>query len=203
MQTSDTLSILRQEFLSIAKVKDVKKGYIHAGAFNLALDPDLLSLVSRCWAEHYVEQPRIDAIVGLPDAGSRLVSMVADMLRIKKILPSKRTPTAPGSWESVIKFNNSSFTTEQEELTSQIGFIEPGMRLLIVDDVVAHGTTAIAAIKALQKAGVKIVGLAVVFDKVWQGGVEKITAETGVPVFSLIRIKKLTKQGKLILAEPS
>ncbi|MDH5532825.1 MAG: phosphoribosyltransferase family protein [Candidatus Pacebacteria bacterium] len=199
MHNTDSLSILRNSFLSIAKVKDAQKGYITAVPFNISLDPDLLSLVSRSWAEHYVDYPRIDAIVGLPDAGSRLVSIVADMLRIRKILPSKRTKIAPSSWESVVKFSNKSFTTGQDDIVSQIGFLQPGMRLLIVDDVVAHGSTAVAAIKALQDYGVEIVGLAVIFDKKWQGGVEKIEKETGVPVFSLISIESISEEGKIIL----
>lgn len=97
MHNNDSLSILRNSFLSIAKVKDAQKGYITAIPFNISLDPDLLSLVSRSWAEHYVDHLRIDAIVGLPDASSRLVSIVADMLRIRKILSSKRTKVALGS----------------------------------------------------------------------------------------------------------
>jgi len=187
--------------MTIAQVQDIQKGYIKATPFNLSLDPDLLSLVSRCWAEHYIEKPRIEAIVGLPDAGSRLVSIVADMLRIKKILPSKRTPISPGSWESPVSFSNSSFTTDQDEVISQIGFVEPGMRLLLVDDVVAHGTTAIASIKALQARNVEIVGLAVIFDKMWQKGVKRIEEETGVSVFSLIRIESISPDGKIILHE--
>lgn len=201
MNASNSLSILRREFKNLSQVQDIEKGYIKATPFNLALDPDLLSLVSRCWAEHYIEEPRIEAIVGLPDAGSRLVSMVADMLRVKKILPSKRTITAPGSWESVVTFKNSSFTTDQDEVVSQIGFVKPGMRLLLVDDVVAHGTTAIAAIKALQAKKAEIVGLAIIFDKVWQKGVEQIQQETGVPVFSLMRIESISKTGEIILQE--
>lgn len=199
MKSSNTSAILQKEFLSIAKVQNREKGYIAAEPFNLALDPDLLSLVSRCWAEKYVEQPRIDAIVGLPDAGSRLVSVVADMLRVKKILPSKRTETAPSAWKSVISFSNGSFTTGKEDVISQIGFIEPGMRMLVVDDVVAHGTTAISALKAMQAQGVEIAGLAVIFDKVWQGGVAAIEQETGVPVYSLIRIQEITQNDEIIL----
>lgn len=100
-----------------------------------------------------------------------------------------------------MKFTNKSFTTGQDEVISQIGFLKPGMRLLIVDDVVAHGSTAVSSIKALQDYGVEIVGLAIIFDKKWQGGVAKVEKETGVLVFSLISIESISKAGKIILDE--
>ncbi len=97
-------------------------------------------------------------------------------------------------------FSNESFTTGQKNVISHFGFVEPGMRILVIDDVVAHGSTAIAGIQALQAAGAKVVGLAVLFDKVWQNGTQRIKSETGVDVFSLIRVKEVTPEGKLILA---
>lgn len=199
MTTQDKLEFLKLKFLKCAFVKDPIKGYISVKDFNLAIDLDVLQFASRCWAEHYHQYKQIDAIVGLPDAGSRLISILGEMLRVDMILPSKRAAVVPGSWEDVISYSNASFTTNQEEVKSHIGFIHAGMKVLVVDDVVAHGTTAIAAIKALQKAGVEIVGLAVLFDKAWQGGVEKVKAETGVNTFSLISIKEITPQGKIIL----
>ncbi len=199
MTTNDKLEFLKQKFLQSAFVKDATKGYIVVKSFNLAIDPDVLEFASRCWAEHYHHDTHIDAIVGLPDAGARLVSVLGEMLRVGSILPSKRTLVVPGSWENVVSYRNQSFTTNQDEVQSHIGFIKSGMRVLLVDDVIAHGNTAIAAIKALQAAGVEVIGLAVLFDKAWQGGLERIQTETGVKVFSLINIKKITPKGEVVL----
>ena len=199
MTTADKLSFLKQKFLECAFVKDAKKGYIVVKDFNLAIDPDILEFASRCWAEQYHHDTNIDAIVGLPDAGARLVSVLGEMLRVKRILPSKRTRIVPGAWKDVVSFTNRSFTTEQDEVISHIGFVRSGQRVLVVDDVVAHGTTGVTAISALQKAGVEVVGLAVLFDKVWQGGVERVEKETGVKTFSLIRIKKIKNDGEITL----
>ncbi len=199
MTTQDKLVFLKQKFLQSAFVKDAAKGYISVKSFNLAIDPDVLEFASRCWAEHYHHDTHIDAIVGLPDAGSRLVSVLAEMLRVSSILPSKRTSVVPSSWQDVISYSNKSFTMGQEDVLSHIGFVKKGMRILLVDDVIAHGNTAIAAIKALQDAGVEIVGLCVLFDKAWQGGVREIQEKTGVEAFSLINIQEITPQGEIIL----
>jgi adenine phosphoribosyltransferase len=199
MTTTDKLSFLQQKFLDAAFVKDAKSGYIVVKEFNIRIDPDVLQFASRCWADHYHHDTHIDAVVGLPDAGSRLVSILAEMLRVEWILPSKRTPVIPGAWEDVISYSNRSFTTGQDDVMSHIGFVKKGMRVLLVDDVVAHGSTAMAAISALQRAGVEVVGLCVLFDKRWQHGTTEIKTKTGVEVYSLIGVKKITAKGTILL----
>jgi len=198
MTNFDKQDILKQRFLEVAEIVNLEKGYIKVVDFNLALDPDIIDLASKIWAEQYQHRTDIEAIVGLPDAGSRLVSIVADKIRIPRILPSKRVEEPPAAWEDTVSFVNSSFT-QGKDLVSQIGFVKPGKNILLVDDVVAHGSTAIAAISALQQAGVKVVGLMVLFDKVWQGGVAEIEKETGVPVFSIVRVAELTPEGTIRL----
>lgn len=209
MAPVNKLTFLFDRFLESAYVKDAEKGYVVVKDFNLTIDPDVLQFASRCWADRYHHQTDIDAIVGLPDAGARLVSILAEMLRIPAILPSKRSLIVPGGWENVVSFSNTSFTMSTAaaafpgEIKSHIGFVKPGMKVLLVDDVVAHGTTAIAAITALQKAGAEVVGLAVLFDKTWQGGKAKVQQETGIEPYSLISIKAITLDGKLELEEHS
>lgn len=199
MTINDKVTFLKQRFLDTAFVKDAEKGYVVVKEFNLAIDPDVLQFASRCWAEKYHLRKDIDAIVGLPDAGARLVSVLADMMRIPQILPSKRVPTPPGAWQDVVSFSNSSFTTDQDDVVSHIGFVKTGMKVLVVDDVVAHGTTAVTALKALQEAGAEVVGLAVLFDKAWQGGVERVKKETGIETYSLISIEDIASDGTITL----
>ena len=199
MTTIDKQSFLKQKFLEYAYVKDAAQGYVVVEGFNLAIDPDVLQFASRCWAQQYHHQTHIDAIVGLPDAGARLVSILGEMLRVRYILPSKRTRAVPGAWRNVVSFSNASFTTQLDDVESHIGFVKPGMNILVVDDLVAHGDTAVAALRAIEQAGANVVGMCVLFDKVWQGGVERIKTETGVDVFSLIRIQEITNSGEIIL----
>jgi adenine/guanine phosphoribosyltransferase-like PRPP-binding protein len=200
MTTDQRREFLKQLFLKEAFVKDAEKGYVVVQNFNLTIDPDILDLASRCWLDMYFEQD-IDAVVGLPDAGSRLAPLLAEKLHTKFILPSKRIPTPPSSWQDVVTYTNSSFTTNQDEVVSHIGFVKPGMKVLLVDDVIARGYTAIAAIKALQAAGVEVVGLAVLFDKVWQEGRSRIAEETNVRVTSLVSLKEIAADGTITFAE--
>lgn len=199
MKPQDHLSILKRLFLENAKVKDAKTGYVVAKPFNLCIDSDILEIASRCWAQKYRAE-NIDAIVGLPDAGARLVSILANMLGISTILPAKRSSIVPGAWEDVVSYQNDSFTTGLKGIQSHIGFVRPGMRVLVIDDVIARGETAVAAIKALQEKGIIIVGLGVLFDKVWQEGVVQIKKETGIDTYSLIRVQHLSDSGEIQLS---
>lgn len=199
MTTDQKRVLLKQLFLDSAFVKDAEKGYVVVENFNLAIDPDILELASRCWADSFRDFKDIDAVVGLPDAGARLAPGLAEKLHAHAILPSKRVPHPPGAWKDVVSYSNSSFTTNQDEVKSHIGFVRPGMKVLLVDDVVAHGNTAVAAILALQAAGVEVVGLAVLFDKTWQKGTQRVSAETGITVTSLISIQEIQADGKLMI----
>lgn len=199
MTTAQKLELLKQIFLKSAYVQDAEKGYVVVKSFNLAIDPDVLDLASRCWVDIYQASGEIDAVVGLPDAGSRLAPLLAEKLHVQYILPTKRVAVPPGAWQDVVSYTNSSFTTNQDEVVSHIGFVKPGMRVLLVDDVIARGHTAVAAIQALQRADVHVVGLAVLFDKTWQQGMKRITEETGIKVSSLISLQRIAEDGQLVL----
>ncbi|MEP7166671.1 MAG: phosphoribosyltransferase family protein [Candidatus Woesebacteria bacterium] len=196
MKPQDHLTILKKLFIENSVVKDAKSGYIVAKPFNLCIDSDVLEIASRCWANEYRKND-IDAIVGLPDAGARLVSILANMLGISTILPAKRSSILPGAWENIVSYENDSFTTGQKGIQSHIGFVQPKMKILVIDDVIARGNTAVAAIKALQAKGAIVVGLGALFDKVWQNGAVQIEKETGVKAFSLISIQTISEAGEI------
>lgn len=62
--------------------------------------------------------------------------------------------------------------------------IRKGERILLIDDLIATGGTAEAAIKLLRKAQAEVVGAAFVIDLPELGGLAKIT-KMGVPVTAL------------------
>ena len=62
--------------------------------------------------------------------------------------------------------------------------IRPGERVLIVDDLLATGGTACAAIRLCRRLGAEVVGLAVVIDLPDLGGREVVEA-TGAEVHAL------------------
>ena len=79
-----------------------------------------------------------------------------------------------------------------------LSFVQKGDRVLLLDDVCATGETGYRIVSGLQKRGVNVVGFAVLFDKIFQGGLEYI-GTLGVKVFSCIRVEKIEKGDKVTL----
>ena len=73
----------------------------------------------------------------------------------------------------------------QDTIEMHADSIRKGERVLVVDDLIATGGTAEAAIKLIQKTGAEIVGAAFVVDLPDLGGLKRIT-EMGVPVTALV-----------------
>jgi len=63
--------------------------------------------------------------------------------------------------------------------------IRKGERILLIDDLIATGGTAEAAIKLIRKTGAEVVGAAFVIDLPDLGGLKRIT-DMGVPVTALV-----------------
>ena len=64
--------------------------------------------------------------------------------------------------------------------------VRKGERVLLVDDLIATGGTAEAAIKLLHKTGANIVGAAFIVDLPDLGGLARIT-KMGIPVTALVK----------------
>lgn len=66
--------------------------------------------------------------------------------------------------------------------------VRKGEKVLLVDDLIATGGTAEAAIKLLQKTGAEIVGAAFIVDLPDLGGLARIT-KMGIPVTALVKFE--------------
>ena len=66
--------------------------------------------------------------------------------------------------------------------------VNPGDRVVIVDDLIATGGSAAAAIELVRRAGGEVIGASFVIDLPDLGGRKKIEA-LGVPVHALIEFE--------------
>jgi adenine phosphoribosyltransferase len=74
----------------------------------------------------------------------------------------------------------------EDEVEIHLDALGRGESVLLVDDLIATGGTAEAAIKLLRQAGANVVGAAFVIDLPDLGGAARIEAH-GVPVHALVR----------------
>lgn len=194
---------LRQVFRKEAHVLDVRRGYISVSPFNLRMRPDVLKAAAYLIACHY-RQSHIDVVHGIPHGGNYLATAVAlEIGNSVRLHASRKDQNIPVSWKEVYRQEVRSFTTSGEGATVfsgiNLSFVRPGERVLLIDDVCATGETGERIISGLLGRGVTVVGFAVLFDKTFQQGLDRIT-QLGIDVYSCVSIKEITSDGEIRVA---
>lgn len=123
---------------------------------------------------------KIDKVAGIEARGFILGGAIAHQLSVG-FVPIRKKGKLP--YETIAE----SYTLEYgvDEVEIHVDAIEEGERVLLVDDLIATGGTAGAAIRLIERAGGTIVLCAFVVDLPDLGGAEKLRA-MGKPVTSLI-----------------
>ncbi|MDP1722299.1 MAG: phosphoribosyltransferase [Candidatus Gottesmanbacteria bacterium] len=194
---------LHQEFLRDAKVIDLERGYVSASSFNLRMKPSILAAAARLIA-HEFKNEKIDIIHGIPHSGNYLATAVALALDnpTLRLHSSRKDQNVPTTWKDIFRAELRSFTTSNSGMSVfsgiNLSFVLPGDRILIVDDVCATGETGVGIIEGLLKRGVHIAGFAVLFDKVFQGGLEEVK-KLGIKVYSCIHVREIGKHDSVVI----
>lgn len=193
---------LRRQFLADARVLDAKLGYISVSSFNLRMKPQVLSAAAKLIAAHF-RSSKIDVIHGIPHSGNYLATAVAlEMGGKVRLHTSRKAQHVPASWREVFRQEIGSFAPAADGLTVyssiNLSFVRKGERVLLVDDTCATGHTAATLIAGLKRRGIAVAGFAVMFDKMFQGGLDAV-ARLGIPVFSCLRVKAVTPLGQILL----
>src|SRR5438270_5413213 len=123
---------------------------------------------------------KIDKVAGIEARGFILGGAIAHQLSAG-FVPIRKKGKLPHKKVSI----GYSLEYGIDEMEMHADAITPGERVLLVDDLVATGGTAEAAVKLLQQLGAEIVVACFVIDLPDLGGAKKIEA-LGVPVRKLI-----------------
>ena len=142
----------------------------HPRAFRAAVDA---MVQPHCGA-------KIDKVAGLEARGFILGGAVAHQLGVG-FIPVRKKGKLP-------------FTTMGEDYALEYGTdrveihtdaIRQGERVLLIDDLIATGGTAMAGIRLLERAGANVIGCSFVIDLPELGGADKLRAH-GMTVASLV-----------------
>jgi xanthine phosphoribosyltransferase len=196
------LDFLAKEFLAEAKVIDADKGYISVPGFNLRMKPKILGAAAQKIAAFF-NKDRVEVVHGIPHSGNYLATAVALALGGQvRLHASRKDQSIPAAWKDIYRQEVRSFTASGAGVDVfsgiNLSFVKAGDRALVLDDVCARGETGYKIVKGLQARGVKVVGFAVLFDKVFQGGLELVKS-LKVKVFACVRVKAITQTGKIHL----
>jgi adenine phosphoribosyltransferase len=122
---------------------------------------------------------RIDRVAGIEARGFILGGAVAHQLSTA-FVPVRKKGKLP--WETVSQDYELEYGTDQIEMHKDA--VKPGEQVLLVDDLIATGGTAIGAIALIERLGAKVIGASFVIDLPDLGGAEKLR-KLGKPVQAL------------------
>ncbi|MGB6655851.1 MAG: adenine phosphoribosyltransferase [Methylovirgula sp.] len=123
---------------------------------------------------------KIDKIAGIEARGFILGGAVAHQLSAG-FVPIRKKGKLPHKVVSI----GYSLEYGIDAMEMHVDALTPGERVILVDDLIATGGTAEAAVKLLQKLGADVIAACFVIDLPDLGGAKKIEA-LGVPVRSLV-----------------
>lgn len=128
---------------------------------------------------------RIDKVAGLEARGFILGGAVAHQLSTG-FIPIRKKGKLPGAVIS------ESYTLEYGEATVEVhdDAIQPGEKVLLVDDLLATGGTAEAGLRLIERLGAQVVGCAFVVDLPDLGGRRKLE-RLGMDVHALCAFEGL------------
>jgi adenine phosphoribosyltransferase len=126
------------------------------------------------------EKAGIQAVAGIEARGFILGGAVADRLGTG-FIPLRKKGKLP--WKAIGQDYELEYGTDVIEMHEDA--LLPGERILIVDDLIATGGTAEAAVKLLRRAGAEVAGAAFIVDLPDLGGMRKLQ-NAKVPCHALI-----------------
>ena len=111
----------------------------------------------------------VDKVVGMEARGFILAAPVALALGVG-FVPVRKPGKLP--WETASEAYELEYGTV--ELEVHLDAIAPGEKVLVVDDVIATGGTALAAARLVEGLGGQVVGLAFLIELAFLGGADRL-----------------------------
>jgi adenine phosphoribosyltransferase len=153
-------------------VRDVP-GYPHPGIIFRDITPllarkelfrEVVDLMSKGWSDR-----RPDLVAAIEARGFIPGAAVAVKLNAG-FVPIRKTGKLP--WKTIGEGYQLEYGTDQLEVHSDA--VEPGQKVLIVDDVLATGGTAAAAVRLIRKLGGEVIGVQVLIELEELGGRKRL-----------------------------
>lgn len=159
-----------------------KKGIIFRDITTLLTDP---SGFRRAVDElvHPFAGTGINKVAGIEARGFILGGAVAHQLSVG-FVPVRKKGKLP--WQTISVEYELEYGTDEVEI--HIDSLEAGDRILVVDDLIATGGTACAAVDLVRQAGGEVMGASFVIDLPDLGGSKRLEA-LGVPVRTIMEFE--------------
>jgi adenine phosphoribosyltransferase len=155
-----------------AYVRDVpdypQKGIIFRDITPLLGDKRIFKEVVELMSSSWLAEPP-DLVAGIEARG--FIPGAAVSVRLGAgFVPIRKTGKLP--WMTVVESYDLEYGTDQLEVHTDA--VQPGQKVLIVDDVLATGGTASAAVRLMRKLGADVVGVQVLIELAYLEGRKKL-----------------------------
>jgi adenine phosphoribosyltransferase len=155
-----------------------KEGIIFKDITTLIKEPQAFKEAVDLLADHYVSQ-QIDLVVAVEARGYIFGAPVAYKLGAG-FVPVRKVGKLPA--ETVREEYELEYGTDAVEMHRDA--IQPGQKVLVIDDLIATGGSAAATARLVERLGGQVVGIAFLIELTFLAGVDKLK---GYDVFTVIR----------------
>jgi adenine phosphoribosyltransferase len=154
-----------------------KKGVVFKDITPLLADKKAFTYTIDAIAFHF-DRDEIDRVLGIEARGFMIAAPLSYRFTAG-LIPVRKRGKLP--WKVEVQEYELEYGMDQLEVHRDA--IKQGDRILIVDDVLATGGTALATAMLTERCGGKVAGIATIMELTFLGGREKLK---GYEVFSLI-----------------
>ena len=159
-----------------------KKGIMFRDITTLLKDTEGLNKLMKILVERYKDM-KIDYVVGIEARGFITGAILAEKLGVG-FVPIRKSGKLPP--ETVAEEYELEYGTDKIEIKKDA--LEKGSKVLLIDDLIATGGTALAACSLLTKIGAEVVECSFIIDLPDVGGRKKLE-DAGFKVFYVVEFE--------------
>lgn len=177
---------LKERILSDGKCLD--GGILKVDNFiNHQMDPVLMREMAKELVRRF-SRHTINKVMTVEASGIAPAIMVGDYLNVPVLFAKKKTPS---TMDNMLVTEVFSFTKNKTYTVCVSGdYLNPGDKVLFVDDFLANGNAALGIIDLVEQAGATLEGMGFLIEKGFQNGGE-LLRNRGIHVESLAIIESL------------
>lgn len=154
---------------------------------NHQMDPILMKSMAVEFVRRFAGT-KINKILTVEASGIAPAIMVGYLLELPVVFAKKRKPS---TMDNMLTTEVFSFTkNESYTVCVSQDYLQPGDKVLFIDDFLANGNAGMGMIDLVKQAGAEMVGMGFLIEKSFQKGGD-ILRQTGIHIESLVRIESL------------
>ena len=190
------MKLLEERIRTHGKIRE--GGVLKVDSFlNHQIDVALFNEMGKEFRRRFADEP-VTKILTVEASGIAVACIAAQYFQNVPVVFAKKQEASNLSAD-VYASNVFSFT-KNKNYTIRVdrNYLQPGDRVLIIDDFLANGNAALGLIDLVEQAGAQVAGVGIVIEKGFQNG-RKLLEEKGYRVESLAIVKQIA-DGAVLLA---